>query len=294
MNISLVWSPFPMFCGGMRVLFGLIIILTTLSRHNSAMADGNSSSDAGNEFNLDSIRKALIRQEDTIVFCLIERARFPSNSRLYNDSLDLVTGFSGSLVHFIIQETEAIQAKAGRYENPEENAFFPENLPPSVVSNKYPQVLHPPAASVNVSTKIWEMYFNKLLPLFVRRGDDGNFASTAASDLDCLQALSRRIHYGKFVAEIKFRDAPQEYAAAIRSKDRDALMKLLTFEKVEEMVKKRVEKKARAFGQEVTVGNNEHLGNFKVDPAVVVRLFDEWVMPFTKFVQVEYLLRRLD
>lgn len=32
------------------------------------------------------------------------------------------------------------------------------------------------------------------------------------------QALSRRIHYGKFVAEIKFRDAPKDYEPAIRAK----------------------------------------------------------------------------
>lgn len=31
-----------------------------------------------------------------------------------------------------------------------------------------------------------------------------------------LQALSRRIHYGKFVAEVKFKDAPEEYGTAIR------------------------------------------------------------------------------
>lgn len=32
-----------------------------------------------------------------------------------------------------------------------------------------------------------------------------------------MQALSRRIHYGKFVAEVKFREAPQDYGAAIRA-----------------------------------------------------------------------------
>lgn len=44
------------------------------------------------------------------------------------------------------------------------------------------------------------------------------------------QALSKRIHYGKFVAEAKFRAKPQEYAALIRQKDTDGLMALLTDE----------------------------------------------------------------
>lgn len=73
-------------------------------------------------------------------------------------------------------------------------------------------------------------------------------------------------------------------------------MKLLTFESVEETVKKRVAKKAMVFGQEVTLNNSSNTtnGKYKVDPSVVSRLYAEWVMPLTKLVQVEYLLRRLD
>lgn len=36
-------------------------------------------------------------------------------------------------------------------------------------------------------------------------GDDGNYGSAATLDVLALQALSKRIHYGKFVAEAKFR-----------------------------------------------------------------------------------------
>lgn len=73
-------------------------------------------------------------------------------------------------------------------------------------------------------------------------------------------------------------------------------MKLLTFESVEEMVKKRVAKKAMVFGQQVALNNstNDNEGKYKVDPSFVSRLYGEWIMPLTKLVQVEYLLRRLD
>ncbi|KAK9101829.1 hypothetical protein Sjap_019083 [Stephania japonica] len=124
--------------------------------------------------------------------------------------------------------------------------------------------------------------------------DDGNYANTAQCDLQCLQALSRRIHYGKFVAEVKFRDSPEEYSTAIHAQDGDTLMKLLTFKNVEEMVKRRVEKKAMVFGQEVTLNNVGDNETYKIDPSIVSRLYDEWVMPLTKLVQVKYLLRRLD
>lgn len=72
-------------------------------------------------------------------------------------------------------------------------------------------------------------------------------------------------------------------------------MKLLTFEAVEEMVKKRVEKKGREFSKEVKVnGSDDDPQNCKVDPSLLSRLYAEWVIPLTKLVEVEYLLRRLD
>lgn len=72
-------------------------------------------------------------------------------------------------------------------------------------------------------------------------------------------------------------------------------MSLLTFKNVEEMVKQRVEKKAMVFGQEVSLNDpDDKKGKYKVDPSMVSRLYGEWVMPLTKLVQVEYLLRRLD
>ena len=77
--------------------------------------------------------------------------------------------------------------------------------------------------------------------------------------------------------------------------DREALMKLLTFENVEEMVRKRVEKKAMVFGQDVNLNrDNNDKGKYKVDPSLVSRIYEKWVIPLTKTVQVEYLLRRLD
>ncbi|KAF5456820.1 hypothetical protein F2P56_026256 [Juglans regia] len=263
-------------------------------QNHMAMALNDSVS--ANALTLDSVRDSLVRQEDTIIFALIERTRFPINSPAYNHSYAKFPGYSGSLVQFVVRETEALLAKAGKFTNPEEHPFFPTDLPPSEAPPyNYTKVLHPAAASININKSIWKMYFDELLALFATPGDDGNYASTAASDLVCLQALSRRIHYGKFVAEVKFRESPREYEPAIRSQDRDALMKLLTVESVEEMVKKRVAKKAMVFGQEVTLDNNNaKKGKYKVDPSVVSRLYAEWVMPLTKLVQVEYLLRRLD
>ncbi|KAL7001767.1 Chorismate mutase 2 [Sarracenia purpurea var. burkii] len=185
--------------------------------------------------------------------------------------------------------------QVGRYESPEEIPFFPDNLPTSVLPpHNSPGVLHPAGASININKTIWDLYFNQLLPMFVPEGNDGKYVPTAVCDLLCLQALSRRIHYGKFVAEVKFVEAPEEYGLPIRSKDRDTLMKLLTFESVQEMVQKRVEKKAMVFGQQVSLEGCDKPAKYKVDPSVVLHLYKEWVIPLTKLVEVEYFLRRLD
>ncbi|KAK1268081.1 Chorismate mutase 2 [Acorus gramineus] len=250
-----------------------------------------------------------VSREDTIVFSLIERVRFPLNRPAYVAG-SAVSGSCGSLGEFVIRETEAVYAKvldvyvncygisrmASRYENPEELPFFPESLPPQGSSPlKNGTFLYPAGASINMNNNIRSLYFEKLLPLFIVGGDDGNYVPTVQSDLASLQSLSRRIHYGRFVAEVKYRDAPQDYEPAIRAKDRNALMKLLTSESVEEMVKRRVKKKAMVFGQNVTLGDDkDNKPRYKIDPLVVSRIYGEWVIPLTKIVQVEYLLRRLD
>lgn len=83
-------------------------------------------------------------------------------------------------------------------------------------------------------------------------------------------------------------------------------MKLLTSEAQEDVVKRRVEKKAAVFGQSVTLdgpvqtdansssSSQANSSLFKVDPSVVYELYGQRVIPLTKQVEVEYLLRRLD
>ncbi|WJX72446.1 chorismate mutase [Trifolium repens] len=64
-----------------------------------------------------------------------------------------------------------------------------------------------------------------------------------------LQALSKRIHYGKVVAEAKFQECPSVYEVAIKVKDKKWLLELLTYETVEASVQKRVEMKAKTYSQ---------------------------------------------
>ncbi|OEL15258.1 Chorismate mutase 2 [Dichanthelium oligosanthes] len=258
---------------------------------------------------LDTVREFLTREEDTIVFSLIERARYPLNRPAY-DPIHLGDGdgagpgrrLNASFAELFIRESEAVQSKAGRYQSLQEIPFFAYRVPFTLAPPfNFTRELYPAAAFVNLNDAIWSMYFNELLPVLANNGDDGNYAVTVDSDLACLQVLSRRINYGRYVAEVKFRGDQQTYTSLIKAKDRDALMKLLTSEAQEDVVKRRVEKKAIVFGQSITSDgpietsvSNSSQANFKVDPSVVYKLYDQWVIPLTKQVEVEYLLHRLD
>ncbi|KAL3346709.1 hypothetical protein AABB24_025253 [Solanum stoloniferum] len=252
--------------------------------------------DETESYTLDGIRNSLIRQEDSIIFSLVERAQYCFNAETYDPDVFVMDGFHGSLVEYIVKETEKLHAKVGRYTSPDEHPFFPKALPePMLPPMQYPKVLHSAADSININVTIWEMYFKKLLPRLVKEGNDGNFGSTAVCDTICLQALSKRIHYGKFVAEAKFRASPDVYKAAIKAQDRNGLMDLLTYPTVEEAIKNRVEMKTKTYGQELNNGP-ENVGDpvYKIKPSLVAELYGDWIMPLTKEVQVEYLLRRLD
>ncbi|EES13917.1 chorismate mutase 2 [Sorghum bicolor] len=257
------------------------------------------------ELSLDTVRDFLTREEDTIVFSLIERTKYPLNRPAY-EPLHFGDGaahrLNASFAELFIRESEAVQSKAGRYQSLQEIPFFAYRVPFTLAPPyNFTRDLYPAAALLNVNDAIWSMYFNELLPLLAKNGDDGNYAVTVDADLACLQVLSRRINYGRYVAEVKFRGDQQTYTSLIQAKDRDALMKLLTSEAQEDVVKRRVEKKAVVFGQTITLDgpiqtdvNHSSQANFKVDPSVVYKLYDQWVIPLTKQVEVEYLLHRLD
>lgn len=253
--------------------------------------------DGSENLTLDHIRSSLIRQEDSIIYCLLERAQYCYNEDTYDPDTFSIDGFHGSLVEYMVRETEKLHAKVGRYKSPDEHPFFPTGLPEQLLPPlQYPQVLHPIAESININDSVWSVYFRVLIPQLVKEGDDGNYGSSAVCDVMCLQALSKRIHYGKFVAEAKFQAAPDSYKAAIIAQDKDRLMELLTYPEVEESIKRRVAMKAKTYGQEVAVNLKDQKTEpvYKINPSLVADLYSDWIMPLTKEVQVAYLLRKLD
>ncbi|KAI8913278.1 chorismate mutase [Gorgonomyces haynaldii] len=241
------------------------------------------------ELTLDKLRQELVRQEDTIIFGLIERAQFSMNPEIYQPGYfkEIPQSF---LEHFL-HDIECVHAKVRRYTSPDEYPFT-GNLPePILPPLEFPEILV--KNDINYNSKILDMYRDHIVPKLCKSGSDGNHGSSATKDVECLQALSRRIHMGKFVAEAKFTGHEHEqYVALIKNKDRQGLMDLLTNAQVEERLLKRVRNKALIYGQEI--GDAPIPDSQRIPAEMVVKLYQEFVIPMTKEVEVDYLLVRLD
>ncbi|MBT3193930.1 MAG: chorismate mutase [Verrucomicrobia bacterium] len=238
------------------------------------------------QLQISHVRNVLIRLEETIIFALIERTQFLQNPPIYEPRRFGDVLEEESLVGFMLLECERSHAKVRRYASPDELPFFaglPEPILPPLHLVDNP--LH--ANTININSAIRATYEQEIVPHICREGDDDQYGSAAVCDVACLQALSKRIHYGKFVAESKFREAPERLLPAMNEQDSDSLMAAIT-NQIEEQVLQRVEAKARLYTQELASASTSPT----VAPETIVDIYRSWIIPMNKQVQVEYLLQR--
>lgn len=274
----------------------------------------------GNPLSLDRIRSVLVRLEDTIIFSLIERAQFVHNARMYQrgafkELQDI--GFNGSWLEWFLKETETFHAKARRYTSPDEYPFSSDLPEPIIPPLSFPQILYP--NKINVNPSILSFYTRTIVPRITRHAtlllaaskrakgivgdeeheDDGNYGSAATIDIEILQAISKRVHYGKFVSESKFIQDPAAFIPHILKPNRPALEALITKPEVERKLLIRLQKKAETYAQDfasdgtIQLANGSVNGASKIDVAGVVELYESFIIPITKEVEVDYLLQRL-
>ena len=154
-----------------------------------------------------------------------------------------------------------------------------------------------------------------VLPAITDKGDDEQHGSTVLADIAALQALSKRIHYGKFVAESKYRSNPNGFQRLVDDGDAEGVMKLLTNSVVEEQVLTRARLKARTYGREPSMlgsttpskrftktdgegeecaseENDDNDEGGKVDPLIIGSIYRQLIIPMTKDIEVAYLFLR--
>ena len=210
------------------------------------------------------------------MFHLIERVQFPLNKTIYEPGGIKIPNSSISLFDWMLREQERIHSLVRRYQSPDEHPFFPDALETPILQPlNYPQILHP--NTVNVNEDIKQRYIETVLPLACRkfeREDRGetqeNYGSAATCDVACLQALSRRIHFGKFVAESKFRAETDRFVKLIRKEDREGIDKAITNAAVEAKVLERLRLKAKTYGTDPSIGVE---GQEKINVDAVVTMY---------------------
>lgn len=298
---------------------------------------------------LDSIRSTLIRQEETIIFALIERAQFRQNDIVYEvagvPGLGLPPGSSSggatgedeeelSFLDFMLVGTESLHSLVRRYESPEEHAFFPSRLPKrtnALSALDYPDLLSTDAAlnDLNWNQVLLAKYTDVILPAIATKGDDEQHGSTVVADIAALQALSKRVHFGKFVAESKYQSDPAGFRRLVDAGDAAGVRALLTNAAVEEQVLTRALLKASTYGREPLVsslprardgeneedeataivaaaaaaavvaaveavrgGDDAEIRKGKVKPRVIEKIYRKLIIPMTKDIEVAYLFLR--
>lgn len=101
---------------------------------------------------------------------------------------------------------------------------------------------------------------------------------------------------GKFVSESKFRSNPAAFIPHIENPNPSALDALITKPAVERALLDRLGKKTSIYGPEIELemgsGNangNTNGGKWKIDVESVRELYESWIIPLTKEVEVRAL-----
>lgn len=240
------------------------------------------------ELKLENIRSNLIRQEETIIFSLIERAQYSLNEIIYRYNGISIPGFNGSFMMYLLSETEKIHARVRRYTAPDEHAFT-ANLPEPYMAQK---VYEWPIkkTKINMNYEIMNIYLKNIISMICENNDDGNYGSSSVCDINVLQALSKRIHYGKFIAESKYLNDKKRYKKLILKNDKKGIMDKLTNKEVENKLLERVKLKTSNYGQEPNAINPV----FKIQPDIIKEIYSKYIIPLTKEVEYEYLIMRLN
>lgn len=202
--------------------------------------------------------------------------QFPLNSTIYKAGGVTIPNSELSLFDWMLREQERLQSLVRRYQSPDEYPFFPEALQkPILEALVYPDILHPNDVDVNQELK--QKYMDVILPRICQkfgRDDRGerkeNYGSSATCDVSCVQALSRRIHFGKFVAESKFQKETDKLVALIRAGDRKGIDAAITNEAVENKVLERLRLKAKTYGTDPSGGIE---GPVKINVGAVVGMY---------------------
>ena len=172
---------------------------------------------------------------------------------------------------------------------------------------------------------MYDKYISVIVPAIADKEDDEQHGSNVLADIAALQAVSKRIHFGKFVVESKYQSNPEGFQKIVDKGDANGVMVLLTNEEVKKQVLTWARLKASTYGREplmsslpkVEWGDGDHSTAIimtaaatavvvaveamqtggsamkgKVDQSIIECIYRQLIIPMTKDVEVAYLFLR--
>ena len=175
-----------------------------------------------------------------------------------------------SFFDLFFEDFERVDASFGRYGFFDEIPFSIENPEPEIGRNyNNPQLF----ASVDLNPVIKKAYLDSL-PLLCNKGDDNDYGDTVKRDFMALQAISKRVHHGMWVMELKYQQDRAGYDRLVKAGDKDGIRARLTNANVEEEILDSVKGKAEKAG---------------LGPRFIVEFYKNKIIQITKDVEVMYL-----
>ena len=233
--------------------------------------------------NLENIRKKLVILEDIIIKNICNRVNYKLNKEIYihnSDKFKFLNNFEGTYFDFLFKHMENVQSMAGRYEAFDEKPYY-KGLEKTKIEREYENTLPSDilkfSNKVNFNAWIRIAYLNFIQNICII-DNDNNYGDTVLCDINCLQAISKRIHYGILVMEAKYKESKSIYDKYLNDNDDVSIIAKLKNKDIENKVLQRVKEKAIKY-------------KFK-NPEQIVNFFKNFIIPMTIQVELEYVFTK--
>ncbi len=155
----------------------------------------------------DELRRELGIINENIIINLLRRSQYDLNEAIYLEGGIHIPEFKGSFLDFLLIGREILDASAGRYDCRVEHPFFSQsaNIQKIVIRRDKNECEEAQQNKlVNRNEEVKSIYLQTLRDICKPGNQDEEYGSITLLDIDCLQEMSKRVHYGEFVAEAKY------------------------------------------------------------------------------------------
>jgi chorismate mutase len=211
------------------------------------------------------VRPTLTSLEDIMLYYLGKRAElgfYPSKKIV---SSDLGVGYKKDIQKYIQETIKQREFDSSVHETVR---GIQEPNPPMVVLEE----------DIDYSAEIIQA-FEALLPRVCKKKVIASEAKRRTADLNFLEALTRRVQYGRDVAESKFLEETEKYMARAKENDRLGIQRLLFHGPTEDKIHERVGIKGPQYGIRARVAQDFFIGV---------------VIPITSKLEIDYFLLRAE